>query len=448
MIRNAKSGNGSEVAVQAADGTHTQELKAKVHSRVLATMNFVEALRMPADELHRECARRVDTLLDEQRCPLSAPERKELVLGVMDEIFGLGPIEEFLRDSSISDILVNGPKRVYIERHGCLERTDVEFRDDAHLMQVIQRIASNVGRRIDESSPMLDARLEDGSRVNAIIAPLSLCGPTLSIRRFGAEPIGAERLLEFGTLTEDMLSFIDACIRCKSNVLISGGTGAGKTTLLNVLSRCIPEGERVVTIEDAAELQLQREHVVTLETRPPNIEGQGEVTQRALLRNSLRMRPDRIIIGEVRGEETLDMLQAMNTGHEGSMTTVHANNPRDALRRIENMVGMAGLNYPIRATREQIASALHLVMHVSRLAGGRRKVTSIMEITGMEGDAICIQEIFRFNRTGLGKDGHAIGHFEACGVRPRILDRLRDEGVSMPDTMFRRRKLSERSPKQ
>lgn len=447
MIRSTKSGNGSETAERAADRSPNQALQAKVHSRLLATMDFVEAQRMSAEELHRECSRRVATLLDEQRCPLSAPERKQLVHEVMDEIFGLGPIEEFLRDSSVSDILVNGPRRVYIERHGCLERTDVEFRDGSHLMQVIQRIASNVGRRIDESSPMLDARLEDGSRVNAIIPPLSLCGPTLSIRRFGTDPIDADRLLAFGTMTEEMLSFIDACVRCKCNVLISGGTGAGKTTLLNVLSRCIPEGERVVTIEDAAELQLQREHVVPLETRPPNIEGQGEVTQRALLRNSLRMRPDRIIIGEVRGVETLDMLQAMNTGHEGSMTTVHANNPRDALRRIENMVGMAGLNYPIRATREQMASALHLVVHVSRLAGGRRKVTSVTEIAGMEADAICLQEIFRFKRTGLDNDGHATGYFEACGVRPRILERLREGGIAMPDTNFHRRKLSERLPK-
>ena len=319
---------------QSIDRAATQEIKATIHRRLLETLDLVEAGRMPVEELQAECSRRVDLLLDEQRCPLSAPERQYLVREVMDEVFGLGPLEEFLRDPTVSDILVNGPNLVYIERYGQLERTDATFRDDEHLMQAIQRIASRVGRRIDESSPMLDARLPDGSRVNAIIPPLSLDGPAMSIRRFGVVPIDLTKLLEFQSLTTEMVTFVEGCVHCKTNILISGGTGTGKTTLLNALSQWIPAGERVVTIEDAAELQLMREHVIRLETRPPNIEGRGEVTQRELLRNSLRMRPDRIIIGEVRGAEALDMLQAMNTGHEGSMTTVHANNPRDALRRV------------------------------------------------------------------------------------------------------------------
>jgi pilus assembly protein CpaF len=422
-------------------GVSAQEIKTRVHRRLLETLNLVEARKMPVEQLYGECSRRVDMLLKEQRCPLTAPEKQQLLREVMDEIFGLGPLEEFLRDPTISDVLANGPHQVYIERNGVLEETNASFRDAEHLMQIIQRIGARVGRRIDESSPMLDARLADGSRVNAIIPPLSLDGPTLSIRRFGTMPLDLERLIELETLTAEMGSFLKACVGCKMNVLISGGTGSGKTTLLNILSRWIPAGERVVTIEDAAELQLQRKHVVRLETRPPNIEGRGEITQRGLLRNSLRMRPDRIIIGEVRGAEALDMLQAMNTGHEGSMTTVHANNPRDALRRVENMVSMAGLNYPMRAMRQQMSSALDLVIHLSRLTGGKRKVVSVAEITGIEGDTICLQDLFRFNQTGVGQDGHAMGHFEVCGVRPQLLERLRAEGVSMPEDAFQRRIL-------
>jgi len=422
-------------------GVSAQEIKTRVHRRLLETLNLVEARKMPVEQLYGECSRRVDMLLKEQRCPLTAPEKQQLLREVMDEIFGLGPLEEFLRDPTISDVLANGPHQVYIERNGVLEETNASFRDAEHLMQIIQRIGARVGRRIDESSPMLDARLADGSRVNAIIPPLSLDGPTLSIRRFGTMPLDLERLIELETLTAEMGSFLKACVGCKMNVLISGGTGSGKTTLLNILSRWIPVGERVVTIEDAAELQLQRKHVVRLETRPPNIEGRGEITQRGLLRNSLRMRPDRIIIGEVRGAEALDMLQAMNTGHEGSMTTVHANNPRDALRRVENMVSMAGLNYPMRAMRQQMSSALDLVIHLSRLTGGKRKVVSVAEITGIEGDTICLQDLFRFNQTGVGQDGHAMGHFEVCGVRPQLLERLRAEGVSMPEDAFQRRIL-------
>jgi pilus assembly protein CpaF len=313
-------------------------------------------------------------------------------------------------------------------------------------MVVIQRIAANVGRRIDESSPMLDARLDDGSRVNAVIPPLSLVGPAMSLRRFGGTPIDARRLVELDSMAEEMSQFLDACVRCKVNVLVSGGTGTGKTTILNVLSRWIPATERVVTIEDAAELRLQRKHVVRLESRPPNIEGKGEVTQRDLLRNSLRMRPDRIIIGEVRGAEAFDMLQAMNTGHEGSMTTVHANTARDALGRIENMVSMAGLNYPIHVIRQQLASALHLVVHLDRLTGGRRKIVRIEEITGMEGDRICLQEIFMYRQTGIDKNGYAEGHFEACGVCPQLLKRLQAEGVDFAVEFFQRRRLQSGKP--
>ena len=394
---------------------------------------------MPVEQLQSECSRRVDVLLNEQRTPLSAPEKAQLLREVLDEIFGLGPIEEFLRDPKVSDVLVNGPKKVYIERFGKLELTDATFRDDDHLVQVIQRIAARIGRRIDESSPMLDARLADGSRVNAIIPPLSLDGPAMSIRRFGTIPIDVDSLLKLGSITQEMVLFLEACVRARMNILISGGTGSGKTTLLNVLSTWIPDRERVVTIEDAAELQLQRQHVVRLETRPPNIEGRGEVTQRELLRNTLRMRPDRIIIGEVRGSEALDMLQAMNTGHEGSMTTVHANNPRDALRRIENMVSMAGLNYPVHAIRQQAASALNIVLQLGRTTGGRRKVLSIVEVTGMEGDALCMQDIFRFRQTGIDAEGHAAGQFEACGVRPQLLPKIESEGMELPPDLFQRR---------
>jgi pilus assembly protein CpaF len=424
------------------DVTGKKEIKAKVHRRLLDTLDFAEARRMPVEELHRACTERIDVLLSEQRCPLSAPEKQQLLLEVMDEIFGLGPLEEFLRDAEVTDVLVNGPNQVYIERHGRLQRTDVSFRDDNHLMQVIQRIAAQVGRRIDESSPMLDARLADGSRVNAIIPPLSLRGPTMSLRRFGTIPIDSDRLIELGSIVPEIATLLEACVRSRLSILLSGGTGSGKTTLLNVLSKWVPEEERIVTIEDAAELQLQQEHVVVLETRPPNIEGKGEVTQRDLVRNSLRMRPDRIIVGEVRGGESLDMLQAMNTGHEGSMTTVHANSPRDALRRVENMVSMAGLNYPIHVIRQQMSSALNLVIHVARLTGGRRKVVHVAEITGVEGDTICLQDLFHFRQLGIDDEGHAVGHFEVCGVRPQVLPRLQAEGFNLPPDMFHRRILT------
>ncbi len=426
---------------QAMDPATIRVIKAQVHRKLIATMDLVEAQRMPIEQLSAQCSRRADVLLNEQRCPLSAPEKQKLLRGVMDEVFGLGPLEGLLREPAITDILVNGADCIYIERQGRLERAEAAFLDDDHLLRVIQRVAARIGRHIDESSPMLDARLADGSRVNAIIPPLALRGPAMSIRRFGTIPLTMDKLLEFNALTSEMVQFLESCVRCKTNMLISGGTGTGKTTLLNCLSAWIPMGERVITIEDAAELQLQQEHLVVLETRPPNIEGKGEVTQRDLLRNCLRMRPDRIIIGEVRGGEALDMLQAMNTGHEGSMTTVHANNARDALRRIENMVSMAGLNFPVRVIRQQMASALHVLVHVGRLTGGSRKILSIAEVTGMEGETTCLQDIFAFKQEGVDVEGHATGYFEVCGVHPQLLGRLREEGADLPDDLFRRRKL-------
>jgi len=418
-------------------------IKESVHRRLLSVLDLHEARQVPIEQLRQECSNKIDALLGEQGYPLSTPEKDQLLHEVMNEVFGFGPLEQFLSDPYISDILVNGPQQVYIERNGRLEHTDVSFSDDNHLMRVISRIGANVGRRIDESIPMLDARLPDGSRVNAIIPPLALDGPMLSIRRFGANPIDIKKLLELSSLTKEMAFFLEACVRCRMNILISGGTGTGKTTLLNALSRWIPPGERVVTIEDAAELKLQRDHVVRLETRPPNIEDKGQITQRDLLRNSLRMRPDRIIIGEVRGHETLDMLQAMNTGHEGSMTTVHANSPRDALRRIENMVSMAGINYPVHAMREQISSALDVLIHLDRITGGPRKVTNIVEITGTEGDIVCLHDIFRFVQLGVDDHSNAYGQFETCGVRPHLVNRLKAEGIDIPSVLFERRVLVE-----
>jgi pilus assembly protein CpaF len=413
-------------------------LKEKVHRKLLSVIDLHQAKQVPIEQLRSECSMKIDSLLGEQNYPLSAPEKDQLLYEVMNEVFGFGPLEQFLSDDEISDVLVNGPKQVYVEKYGRLELTDASFSNNEHLMRVISRIASNVGRRIDESSPMLDARLPDGSRVNAVIPPLALDGPMLSIRRFGADPIDINKLIELKTLTKEMAFFLDACVQCRMNILISGGTGTGKTTLLNALSRWVPSGERVVTIEDAAELKLQRDHVVRLETRPPNIEGKGRVTQRDLLRNSLRMRPDRIVIGEVRGDETLDMLQAMNTGHEGSMTTVHANSPRDALRRLENMVSMAGINYPVRAMREQISSALDVLVQIARMTGGKRKIVNIAEITGMEGDIICLHDIFQYVQLGVDENGNAYGQFETCGVRPNLVNKLKTEGIEIPPTLFQK----------
>jgi pilus assembly protein CpaF len=370
------------------------------------------------------------------RIPLSLFERQTLIIDVLNELFGLGPLEELLADPEISDILVNRFDQVYIERHGVLEPVEVTFKDDSHLLRIIERIVSSVGRRIDESSPMVDARLADGSRVNAIIPPLALDGPALSIRRFRTDRLGAQDLVERDSLTQPMLDFIRAAVACRTNVIVSGGTGAGKTTLLNVLSGFISDKERIVTIEDAAELVLRQRHVVRLETRPPNIEGKGMVRQRQLVINALRMRPDRIIVGEVRGDEALDMLQAMNTGHDGSLTTVHANSARDALYRLDTMVAMANLNIPEKAVRQQIASAVNIVVHMSRMADGTRKVVSISEITGMEGEVISMQDIFLFERTGINQQGKVCGKFRATGIRPKISERLITAGFPLPAEMF------------
>ena len=412
------------------------ELKASVHRKLLNRLNL-EALAS-ADRARAESEIRtlLGELLVEENAPLSLSEREVLFGELVDEVFGLGPLEPLLRDPTISDIIVNTHKNVYVERNGQLEKVSASFQDDRHLLRVIDRIVSGVGRRIDDSSPMVDARLPDGSRVNAIIAPLAVDGPLLSIRRFPAERLKATDLVTLRALTQPMLDFLAHCVRAKLNGLISGGTGAGKTTLLNVLSSFIGERERIVTIEDAAELQLHQEHVARLETRPPNVEGKGAVRQRQLLINALRMRPDRIVIGEVRGEEALDMLQAMNTGHDGSLTTVHANTPRDALSRIETMIAMGATNLPERAMRQQVASAIQLVVQQTRLSDGSRKVTSISEITGMEGDIITMQEIFLFEKVGITQDGKVIGRFRATGVRPKLCERLRASGIHLPADMF------------
>ncbi len=411
-------------------------LKRELHTKLVERLDLA-ALEKIRDEglLVQQIRAAVLEFLRAEQAPLSASERDEVVEEIVWEVTGLGPIEPLTRDPTISDILVNSAKSVYIERRGKLERTDVVFRDDAHLLTVIDRIVSRVGRRVDESSPMVDARLPDGSRVNAIIPPLAIDGPVLSIRRFGATISPAE-LVHRGALTSEMLRFLAACVVSRLNILISGGTGSGKTTLLNALSAFIPNTERIVTIEDAAELRLQQQHVVRLETRPPNTEGRGEVAARDLVKNALRMRPDRIIIGEVRSGEALDMLQAMNTGHEGSLTTVHANSARDALARLETMVLFAGTALPTRAIREQMASALHLVVQVSRLSDGSRRVTSITEVTAMEGDIVTIQEIFRFRRRGVSEDGIVQGVFEATGVRPQFVDAIVTRGIELPQDLF------------
>ena len=412
------------------------ELKAAVHRKLLNRLNL-EALAS-ADRARAESEIRtlLFELIAEEGTPLSMSERDVILGDVIDEVFGLGPLEPLLRDPGVSDILVNTYKQVFVERSGRLERVPTTFQDDRHLMRVIDRIVSGVGRRVDDSSPMVDARLPDGSRVNAIIPPLAVDGPLLSIRRFPAERLKADDLVTLRTLTRPMLDFLTHCVKSRLNLLISGGTGAGKTTLLNVLSGFISDRERIVTIEDAAELQLHQEHVARLETRPPNVEGKGAIRQRQLVINALRMRPDRIVIGEVRGEEALDMLQAMNTGHDGSLTTVHANSPRDALSRIETMVSMGTMNLPERAMRQQIASAIQVVVQQARMSDGTRKVTSVSEITGMEGDVITMQEIYLFEKLGVTQDGKVIGRFRATGVRPKVCERLKTSGVHLPPDMF------------
>jgi len=415
-----------------------QELKAKVHNDLLNRLNLERLTQMGQKEAEPEIRRIILELVERtnETTPLNLTERETLVVDVLNELFGLGPLEALLRDQNISDILVNRFDQVYVERDGRLELTDIIFRDDRHLMQIIERIVSTVGRRIDESSPMVDARLRDGSRVNAIIPPLAIDGPSLSIRRFRTGRVGAEDMVGRETMTQPMLEFLRAAVACRLNIIVSGGTGAGKTTLLNVLSGFISNLERVVTIEDAAELMMRQRHVVRLETRPPNIEGKGAVRQRDLVVNALRMRPDRIIVGEVRSDEALDMLQAMNTGHDGSLTTIHANSPRDALYRLDTMVAMANLNLPERAVRQQIASGVNLVVQVTRLSDGTRKVTAITEVTGMEGDMISTQDIFVFDRTGMRRDGKVCGRFRATGIRPRCTERLQSFGVQLPVDMF------------
>ena len=413
-----------------------RELKTRLHTKVLDDVDLESLNRLSEDVAREQVMQLIKDMLQREKTPLALTERQKLVAEILDELFGLGPIQPLLDDPSVADILVNGPNTVYVERLGILERTDIRFNDNQHLMRIIERIVSRVGRRVDESSPMVDARLQDGSRVNAIIPPLALDGPTLSIRRFGRDRLTAADLLANKTLTAPMVELLKATVKGKLNILISGGTGAGKTTLLNVLSAFIPESERIVTIEDAAELQLKQDHVVRLETRPPNIEGKGAVRQRQLVINSLRMRPDRIIVGEVRGEEALDMLQAMNTGHEGSMTTIHANTPRDALSRLETMVAMANLNLPDKAIRQQIASATNLVVQISRLVDGTRKIVSISEITGMEGPVVTMQDLFVFERQGYDANNKVRGRFSATGIRPKFSEKLFGAGIRLPIDMF------------
>jgi len=415
-----------------------QSIKSRIHRKLLERIDLSSVELVESEAFRNEIRRIVGALIAEEGIPLSTEERESLITDIQHETFGLGPLEPLLADPDISDILVNRYNQVYVEKFGKLHKVDVMFRDDNHLLQIIDRIVSKVGRRVDESSPYVDARLADGSRVNAIIPPLSLDGPVLSIRRFGLSPLKMSDILAFGSIGQNMALVLEGCVKARLNMLISGGTGTGKTTFLNILSEFIPPDERIITIEDSAELQLKQEHVVRLETRPPNIEGKGEVTQRDLVRNALRMRPDRIIVGEVRGGEALDMLQAMNTGHDGSLSTIHANSPRDALARLETMVLMAGMDLPERAIKEQIASAINVVIQMSRLSDGSRKIMKISEITGMEGSTIVMQDIFEFVRTGIASDGKVLGQFTATGVRPKFADRLKVMGVSLPQGIFER----------
>jgi pilus assembly protein CpaF len=415
-----------------------EKLKTGLHTALLSKIDLEKLSSVGDEKARRAVAIIIQEIVNSQNIPLNATEKEGVETDLLDEVFGLGPLEPLLRDPSVSDILVNNSSVVYVERRGILERTRAKFRDDRHLMQVIDRIVSRVGRRVDEASPMVDARLLDGSRVNAIIPPLAIDGPCMSIRRFGSGPVAADALVRLKSISAEMMQILSAAVKAKISILISGGTGAGKTTFMNILSSFIPETERIVTIEDAAELQLKHEDVVRLETRPPNVEGLGGVRQRQLLVNSLRMRPDRIIIGEVRGEEAFDMLQAMNTGHEGSMTTIHANTSRDALSRLESMVAMANVNMPERSVRQQISSAISIVVQVSRMSDGTRKVVNISEITGLEESIISMQDIFNFVRRGIGPDGRVIGSFQPSGIRPNFLDRLRVAGIMLPAELFER----------
>jgi len=415
---------------------HT-ELKVELHQKLIDLINLPALEKMSRAQIEAEVGDIIAEELAKQNEALNHAERKQLVGDILDELLGLGPLEPLLKDPTITDILVNGHDRVFVERYGVLEASAVRFKDERHLLRIIQKIVSAVGRRIDESSPMVDARLADGSRVNAVVPPLAIDGSLLSIRKFARVPIGMDRLVEIGSIPIQVAEVLKAIVGSRRNVLISGGTGSGKTTLLNAMSAFIDGRERIVTIEDSAELQLQQNHVVRLETRPPNIEGKGEVPQRDLVKNALRMRPDRIIVGEVRAGEAFDMLQAMNTGHDGSMTTVHANTPRDALSRVEQMIGMSGIDIPAKSSRAQISSALNVVIQVARLADGRRKLVSVSELTGMEGEVITMQEIFRFRQTGVSSDGIIQGRFEATGIRPRFLDEVMAHGISLSSELFR-----------
>jgi pilus assembly protein CpaF len=415
-----------------------EKYKAEIHRTLISKLDLEKLSRVNSTQARQAVAGIVKEIIADQRVPLSHDEQERIQADLLDEVFGLGPLEPLLRDPKISDILVNDKDHVFIEKNGLLQRVDTTFRDDRHLLQIIDRIVSRVGRRVDESSPMVDARLPDGSRVNAIIPPLALDGPSMSIRRFGTGPLAANQLVQLKSVSPEMMEVLSSAVKARISILISGGTGTGKTTFLNILSQYIPRTERIVTIEDAAELRLAQENIVRLETRPPNIEGQGAIRQRQLLINCLRMRPDRIIMGEVRGEEAFDMLQAMNTGHEGSMTTIHANTPRDAISRLESMVAMGNMNLPEKSVRQQIASAITIVVQSTRLSDGTRKVTSVSEITGMEENVISMQEIFTFNKKGIGPDGKVIGIFQPTHIRPRFLERLRLSGIVLPPVLFER----------
>src|SRR3954463_5482338 len=433
--------NASQAGTERQANKSFEELKRLIHSKLVDKLDLSRVSDLAGDTLRREIRLVVERLCDTENPLLNRMERERLIDEVLDETFGFGPLEVLLKDPTISDILINGPQKIYVERRGKMEKSEVKFRDNEHLLQIIDRIVSKVGRRVDETSPMVDARLPDGSRFNAIIPPLALDGPSVSIRRFGANPLKLEDLLNYKALTPEMAMLVEACIKARLNVVISGGTGCGKTTLLNTLSSFIPHDERIVTIEDAAELQLQQDHVVRLETRPANIEGKGAVNTRDLVKNALRMRPERIIIGECRGAEALDMLQAMNTGHAGSMTTLHANTPRDAQARLETMIMMAGMELPIKAMRQQISSAVDLIIQANRLQGGPRKVTSITEVMGMEQDMIIMQDIFRYKQLGIDQNGRTYGQFEASGVRPTFVSRLEAAGIKLPSGLFQERVL-------
>jgi pilus assembly protein CpaF len=446
LARKNEPGNGPAVAEApprrsgTGDPRPYQELKSTIHRRLIDRLDLSTVADITPEQLSGIIKTVVENMIAQEGIPLSRPERDRLVVEIQHETLGLGPLEPLLQDPEISDILVNGPSGVYVERRGKITKADVAFKDNEHLMSVIERIVSKVGRRVDEASPLVDARLADGSRVNVIIPPLAIDGPAVSIRRFGVQPLRMENLLANGTLTEEMASTFEAMVKARMNIIVSGGTGAGKTTLLNILSASIPDDERIITVEDAAELILQQDHTVRLETRPPNIEGRGAVSQRDLVRNALRMRPDRIIVGEVRGGEALDMLQAMNTGHDGSISTIHANTPRDALSRIETMVLMAGFDLPTKAIREQISSALNVVIQVSRMSDGTRKVVNVSEVMGMEGDVVVMQDIFVFEKKGLDREGKVFGEFRATGVRPKFLDAVHAAGIHLPAGVFSYRK--------